>query len=452
MKSNPGVVLEHCEPGELPPSLAPSVAASEFDSTSGQAVRMGMFSMFDQGVVSGTNFFTTLILARACSQDELGVYSLAWTIVVFLTALQANLITVPYTMYCHRRSGAALAEYAGSALAHQLITSLGAVACFLGLNVLLSLGLGPASMRPAAWVLLGVIPFVMLRDYARRFTFAHLALATAITIDVVAAVLQLGTLLVLRELGLLSASAVYAAMGMACAVASLCWWFLDSQPMHFSRVRFFADWKRNWLFGRWAMLSQLTSLALYALPWLLASVHGEAATGELHACMTLVGLSSLFILGLNNLLMPKAARAFGQQGAHALFGVLRQAALWVLVVLGGLCVGVYFAGDFLAGIIYGAQYADTGPLLTILALAALTDAMGLTASTGLWAMDRPGIGIIGDMTQLLITLGVALWLVYPLGTIGIAIAMLAGRTTGAAVRWLTLWLLMGAIHCEPKAV
>ena len=125
-------------------------------------LRMGVYSIFDQGVVSGTNFLTTLLIARTCCRAELGFYSLAWTMVLFLTAAQGNLISVPYTIYCQRRSGAGLAEYAGSTLVHQLITSLVAVVCFLGLGILLALGFGPQGLQPAAWVLLGVIPFLFL--------------------------------------------------------------------------------------------------------------------------------------------------------------------------------------------------------------------------------------------------------------------------------------------------
>jgi len=236
MKSILSTVLGDPEPGN----------ASVLGGRAEQMVRPGMFSIFDQGVVSGTNFLTTLIIARTCSQEELGLYSLAWTVVVFLGAVQGNLITVPYTMYCHRRRGDALAEYAGSTLAHQLMTSLAAAGCFLGLGVLLSLGIGPAGLRPAVWVLLGVGPFLLLREYARRFTFAHLALAIAIAIDVVVAVLQLSALVMLRRLGLLSAAAAYGVMGGACAVACLCWWLLDRQPMRFSRRRVAKDWARNW--------------------------------------------------------------------------------------------------------------------------------------------------------------------------------------------------------------
>jgi len=293
-------------------------------------------------------------------------------------------------------------------------------------------------------------PFILLRDYARRFTFAHLALKTAVVIDVVVAVLQVETLLLLRRLGWLSAAAAYGAMGAACAVACLCWWLLDHQPMRFSRVRFFADWRRNWSFGKWALMSQLTGLGFYTLPWILASVRGEAETGELAACTALVGLSNLFVMGLNNYLMPKAARAFSVRGARGFCGVLRMATLCAAVVLGGLCLGVYFAGNGLAGIMFGTEYADTGPLLTVLALAALTDALGLIASTGLWAMDRPAASIVGDLTQLAVTLAVALWLVYPCGAMGIALAMVAGRSSGAAVRWFTIFAIMGFARCGPK--
>ena len=114
----------------------------------------------------------------------------------------------------------------------------------------------------------------------------------------------------LSRQGWFSAAAVYGVMGGACAVAGVYWWLLDRQPIRFSRTRCYADWARNWSFGRWALMSQVTGLAFYVLPWLLAGVHGAAATGELAACSTLVGLSSLFVIGLNNFLMPKAARAF----------------------------------------------------------------------------------------------------------------------------------------------
>ncbi len=407
-----------------------------------------MVSIFDQAIVSGASFLTTLILARSCTQDEVGAYWLAWTVVLFLTAAQGNLISVPYTMYCRRRSGPSLAEYAGSTVAHQLITSAVAVACFLGLALWPGLGTEFEELRLIAWVLSGAIPFILLREYARRFALAHLAMGTAVAVDAAVAVLQLAALLVLHHFKLLSAAAVYAAMGGACAVACLGWWLRKPQAIQFSRRQFTPHWRQNWSFGKWALASQLTGLAFYVLPWLLTYAHGKAETGEFGACNQLVGLSNLFVMGLNNFLMPKAAEAFTRQGVRALGKVLRMAMLCSVVVLGSLCALAFFAGDFLGGIAFGRAYADTGLLITMLAVATFTDALGLTATTGLWAVDRPAAGVVGDVVQLAVTLGVAVWLVFPLGALGIAVALVAGRSAGAAVRWISLWKLTATARRE----
>ena len=401
-----------------------------------------MAAVIDQGIVSATNFFTALIIARSCSKEDLGVYSLAWTIVLFLVAVQGNVISVPYTMYCHRRDGHELSTYAGSTLVHQGITSLGAMICILGFAFVLSLGVGPEGLRPVAWVLLGVAPFLLLREYARRFTFAHLALFTAITIDVVAAVAQLSVLLWLRHEGLISVAAVYGVMGGACAIACLCWWLLNAQPIRFNFANLLSDWRHNWLFGRWALASQLTGLAFYILPWMLTAVHGEEDTGELFACNTLVGLSNLFVIGLNNYLTPRTAQAFAQGGATALARILRIATALFAATLGPLCIVALLAGDFLAVFVYGHQYANMGTIITVLAVATFTDALGLTAANGLWALDRPSANFAADIVLLVGTLATAVWLLFPLGPLGIAIAMVVGRSAGAVVRWTTLLVLM----------
>ena len=450
MKATPGVIADHAETCEALPALAPGVATSVFADAAERMVRTGAAAVIDQGIVSATNFFTALIIARTCSKEDLGVYSLAWTIVLFLTAVQGNLISVPYTMYCHRRDDGSLSTYAGSTLVHQLITSAAAMLCFLAFAVALSLGLGPEGLQPVSWVLLGVAPFLLLREYARRFTFAHVALAAAITIDVVVAVGQLGALLSLRHYQALSVSAAYGVMGGACAAACLCWWLLNRQPIRIDYAHLLSDWRQNWSFGRWALASQLTGLAFYILPWMLMAIHGEEETGELFACNTLVGLSNLFVIGLNNYLTPRTAQAYAQGGAAALGGVLRKASLLFVAALGSLCLVAAVAGNSLAVFVYGQQYDGTGILIAVLALATFTDALGLTAGNGLWAMDRPSANFSADVVQTVGALATALCLVFPLGALGIAVALVVGRSAGAVVRWLTLWSWMASPRCKPN--
>ena len=100
-----------------------------------------------------------------------------------------------------------------------------------GLATVLSTGVGPTALAPVIWVLLGAAPLLLLREFVRQFSFAHLHVWTAVMIDVVVAVLQLGSLLLLGYFGMLSAVTVYAAIGGACAVAIGAWFLAKRQPM-----------------------------------------------------------------------------------------------------------------------------------------------------------------------------------------------------------------------------
>ena len=238
-----------------------------------------MVSIVDQAVVSATNFATTLIIARLCTKADVGVYYLAWTLVLFIVAAQGNLISVPYTVYCRRRDGRSLVSYSGSMLVHQLLTSIVAVLCLTALAICFCLGFGPQAMRPLGWVLVCAAPFILLREYARRFLFAHLNLAAAVVMDVGVSCVQLASLLILGYFNVLTVPAVYAVMGGASAMAMTMWLLTNRQPMRFQMDRFLPDWRENWNFGKWALAGQLTGLAFYILPWLLAITHGEADTG-----------------------------------------------------------------------------------------------------------------------------------------------------------------------------
>lgn len=58
--------------------------ATVFDSSRDRNL---FLSLLDQAVVSGTSFITTLLIGRICGAEELGIYSLAFTLIVLGTNL-----------------------------------------------------------------------------------------------------------------------------------------------------------------------------------------------------------------------------------------------------------------------------------------------------------------------------------------------------------------------------
>ncbi len=405
--------------------------------------RGGILSVLDQAVVSGTSFTIAVMIGRLCSKEELGIYSLALSALMLIRGVQGELVTSPYTIYCGRHEGDAQAAYTGSSLIHYLSLSALSMLCLVVAASVLALGMGPSEARGITWILAGTAPFLLLRDYLRQISIAHLRMLAVLVLDGSVAVLQLGGLLLLWRFSHLSVVTAITVMGLACATAIAGWFLTAKQPMAFVKDRFAADWKRNWTFARWALASFLIgSTTPVLMPWIVALAHGKAATGALAACITLINCAGMYVTGVANFLSPRAARAFFHGGAAELAKLLKRTALLFIVTLGTFCVVILLAGDLPATLVYGSRYSGVSTVLVLLALGMLVNSLGITAGNGLWAMDRPAANFAADVCTFAVTIGTVSVLVGPLGILGAAIAILAGNSTGAVVRFLTLLRLL----------
>jgi len=81
-------------------------------------------ALFDQGIVSLTSFLTALLVGRTCGKVELGIFTLAWTLLSVISELSGALITTPYTVFSPRFSRGRNRRYLGSMVVHQAALSL----------------------------------------------------------------------------------------------------------------------------------------------------------------------------------------------------------------------------------------------------------------------------------------------------------------------------------------
>src|SRR5207245_2157268 len=194
-------------------------------------------ALIELGVVSGTSFLTTILIGRWCGASELGVYALGFSLLVSWGCVHQSLIALPYTIYRHRGLWGTQEEYAGSALVHNgLLSALALIVLAAGAGFL-SLGSPVAGLAAVLWALAGVMPFALLREFSRRFAFAHLRMAQALVLDLAVAAVQLSGLAWLASTETLSATTAYAAFGMGCALSGAVWLYLD-------RSSFTIRWKR----------------------------------------------------------------------------------------------------------------------------------------------------------------------------------------------------------------
>ena len=57
-----------------------------------------LWSLGDQAAVSAANFLVLLLIARYSTSADVGIYAIAFSIVVILISVQEALITRPYTV------------------------------------------------------------------------------------------------------------------------------------------------------------------------------------------------------------------------------------------------------------------------------------------------------------------------------------------------------------------
>ena len=408
----------------------------------------GLLSIVDQAIVSGTSFLTVAIIARTTAPDELGLYYLILSIVIIVSAIQDNVVSAPYMVYSKRHQACELAEYSGSTWIHYLALSAVTVVGLLATIVILSIT-GRSNITPGLWALLGAAPFILLRQGIRRFAYANLHVKSTVVLDAVVAVSQLGGLALIGHFGWLSLPSIFGVMGGACALASLGSYLLDPPPVRLVAERFIPDWRRNWAFAKWSLRSYLVgNTTPYVMLWILDLTVGAASAGVLGACATLIGMTNVLLTGLDNVLTPQAAHALAASGAAGLRRTLSRTGMFLVVTLGAFCCVILAAGDWPAVAIFGAAYQGTGAILFTLALGTLMNSIGVVAGNGLWAIDRPRSNFFADVACMFATLIAAALLIIPFGTLGAALATLAGMTAAAVVRTITLlrYLRCGGIE------
>ncbi len=416
---------------------------SSLKSPPSAAVLGNSLALVDQGVVSLSSFVSTVIVGRICGASELGIYALALSVVFLIVAVQDSLVSTPYTVFGNRLRGRARRKYAGSTLVHFGVLAILAVIGLALLGGLLAAGIGPTQLAPVIWVLVGIIACGLLRHFARRFAFADHRTASAFLLDVAVATVQLTGILLLALTGALSAATALAAIGAACFIAALAWMISNRRRFLVRWRRVGLDFARNWKIGKWILAGRLVSHAsAYAPHWLLALLIGTSATGVFAACLTIALLANPLILGIGNVLGPRAALAFARGGTPAVKRIVLRNMLFLTAAMSAFCIFVILVGTQLMRFFYdGNEYAGHKAVIVVLALHALVSAIFFAANHGLVSIERPDVNLKTN----LLGLAVLLILVFPLvagwGILGVAIAMLAGNVAGTSVQCLAFFRL-----------
>lgn len=396
--------------------------------------------MVNQVIVSAANFFVVILIGRYCGAEDLGTYYLAYSSLIFAIAFQQTLVSKPYTNLGSRYEAEERAVYAGHSLLMQFFLSivflLLLAAIGIGIHLLSSSSLGIAFISLALFS-----PFMLLREFARRYLLTHLRFVQVVVLDSAVAVLQVAGMLLLAVSNNLSVPAAFAAVGLSCSVVGIVWIIQSRRqfPIRLHGLRSAA--LRNWRFGRWLLASELVVVARgQVIYWMVLAFMGLAATGVLSACMTVVRLANPVMFGIANACEPLLARALASDGITRLRLMIWQITLAASTVIILLCLLIYTFGVQIMNLAFRWSYGEQGSLLALLLAGTAVSTIGLAPAGALNAIGRPDMSFKIRAIGLAATVLLALFMLPAWGLVGGGIAMFVSTAFVGITRWVVCHL------------
>src|SRR5216683_4409827 len=96
--------------------LAPQSARPTWLRESRRWIREGVAAVVDQGLMSGSNFLLSILLARWLAPEQYGAYALAFSLFFFVSAVHQALLLEPMSVFCTSEYATRQHAYIGAML------------------------------------------------------------------------------------------------------------------------------------------------------------------------------------------------------------------------------------------------------------------------------------------------------------------------------------------------
>lgn len=322
------------------------------------------WSLVDQAMVSGSNFLTGVLIARALGLEGFGVYTLIWLIAVFIQNLQHALINTPLLTYGARAEADERSVLLGAVMTRQLVFS-GASTLITFVTMVAAMAAQQIPGIAMAAALSACVASCQWQDFFRRLYFTVEKPFVGTMID---AVRYLGQPIVL--IGFLVFSdgniSVTTALWITALAASLsCLAALVDLPRIDAPGRAFDTINdQHWEFGKWmAGTAVLQWIALNIFTLLSGALLGPAYAGALKAAQSLLGILHIPFFALDNFLPARGIKMLRDKGRDGLHDMLNTYLVVGTAAVSAVAAIFFIAPEFWLGLVFGEEFTQNADVL-----------------------------------------------------------------------------------------
>lgn len=403
----------------------------------GGLLRRGIWGLCDQTFISGTNFATTVVLARDLGPGRYGAFAIVYAAIFFASAAQSALVTRPHNVIGTAQQGAGYRRYTTATAASQL--------AFIGVLAFIVLGAAAIARGDAAGIgplLLPLLPALVawqVQEFIRRVLYTEGRLKDAFLNDCVSYGTQAVGIIALGRFGLLTGARALYIIALTSAVAALwgCWQIRRSLDARAIRGALRERWLvENWRFGRWifgAILVASASSQIYTA--LIGGLISVAEAGAFRAIITVFGPARILLSAMETSLTPAAARIYNERGQPGLNGFILRVVLLSVPVMVGYSLLVSIFATPLLGTVFGEGYRQYGWLLV---LVALTYVLMYLLSPVVIALEGQRLSapvFHAGLCSGLLGLAVGVVVIHLFGLVGAAVGMIVDVIISNTILW-----------------
>lgn len=402
---------------------------------SGKGAQQGYWAAADQGIISLTNFAAAIILGRAVSPEEFGIYAVGFLMTRFVRAIQDGLIVQPLNALGAVLEEREFQEYAANTGLLQILLALLSAISAASLGWVLTV-FGNDVAGPTATALWFLLLTWQLQEFIRRTFYTRSEVVKAVVNTGLASAVRLGVLWWWGSKSVLSGKAGLDAIGWGAVAAILLGLWQARGYWAWRNIRLWQTLKQNWKFGGWIMGGSFANwVASELYPLLAAGLISFAAAGAYRALQNLVAPVHVLLRATDTFFTPRASKVYHQSGFSGLgrilkiiylvagvpiIGLLIIATLFpepLLRLLYGETYVAYSGSLFLMAIYYGLWYAYW-PLQTAFKAIRLTRpifianiaAIACMFTIGVWGIQKFDInGAIGGQALNALVIAIVLW-------------------------------------------
>lgn len=398
--------------------------------TATRFIRTAGWVVFDQGLISASNFFGMVIAARVLSTEDFGAYALAYTAMWALNGLQSSLITQPHSVLASHADVHAYRRYTSAIGLMQL-----ALSSALGIPFLIA---GVIALIAGAGPTLIALGFALIawqaQEFMRRVLYFEGRLTAVVALDVISYGGQLAALLGLAVAGSFTVVSGLAAAGLTAAGAAVLGLILVQKTLFHPPLPGAVG--QNLAHGGWLLGAELGFfLCTSAYPFLLAATTGAEAVAVLAAANLVLNPMNVIWFAVGTAVPIRLSRSRQRHGDHVARGDLLRLYGASIPVVGGYCLVAAVFGSPILGFLFGDAYAGFGWVVAAAAVIRLFSFHSHLLSVGLRVQGQTRAIFVGYAAAVPFSLIVGTILTVAFGIAGAMVAMF-----GSHVIWTTIWL------------